>query len=40
LKYNAISSEDYLNGIINIRLCKMPVHLREKYKNFKLDFNF
>lgn len=40
LKYNAISSEDYLNGIINIRLCKMPVHLRDKYKNFKLDFNF
>jgi hypothetical protein len=40
LQNNAISSDDYLNGIINIRLCKMPAHLREKYKNFKLDFNF
>jgi hypothetical protein len=40
LKYNAISSDDYLNGILNIRLIKMPEKLRPKYKNFKLDFSF
>lgn len=40
LKYNAISSDDYLNGILNIRLIKMPEKLRLKYKNFKLDFSF
>jgi len=40
LKYNVIISEDYINGILNIRLIKMPKHLREKYKNFTLDFSF
>ena len=40
LKYNVISSDEYMNGILNIRLIKMPEKLREKYKNFKLDFSF
>ena len=40
LKYNVISCDDYLNGIINIRLTKMPEKLREKYKHFRLDFSF
>lgn len=38
LKYNVIMSDDYLNGILNIRLISMPKGLKEKYKNFKLDF--
>jgi hypothetical protein len=40
LKYNVISSDEYLNGIVNIRLTKMPEKLKSKYKNFKLDFSF
>lgn len=39
LKYNVILSDEYLNGILNIRLIKIPKGMREKYKNFKLDFS-
>jgi hypothetical protein len=40
IKLGVISSDDYYNGIINIRLPKMPLKLREKYKNVKIDINF
>lgn len=40
LKYNVITSEDYLNGIIHARLTKTPKNLKEKYKHFWLDFGF
>jgi hypothetical protein len=40
LKFNVLNSDEYLNGILNIRLCKCPENLKEKYKNFKLDFSF
>ena len=38
LKFNAILDDQYLNGIVNLRIPKIPKHLQEKYKNFSLDF--
>jgi len=40
LKNNVLNSDEFLNGIINLRIGKCPEHLKEKYKNFKLDFSF
>jgi hypothetical protein len=40
LHNNVLNSDEFLNGIINIRLTKCPLHLKDKYKNFKLDFSF
>jgi len=40
LKYNVLNSDEYLNGILNIRLSKCPENLKDKYKNLKLDFSF
>ncbi len=40
LHNNVLNSDEYLNGIINLRIGKIPEHLKEKYKNFKLDFSF
>lgn len=40
LKYNVICSDEYLNGIINLRIGSCPLHLKEKYKKFRLDFCF
>jgi len=40
LKYNVITSEEYLNGILNVRLVKTPKHLKSKYENFWIDFGF
>lgn len=33
LKENAILREDYYNGIINLRIGKMPIHLKERYSD-------
>lgn len=40
LKENVINSDEYLNGILNIRLPKMPEKLRPKYKNLKITVSF
>lgn len=40
LKENVLFNDDYLNGIVHIRLTNVPNHLKEKYKNFKIDFKF
>ena len=40
IKYNVIQSEDFYNGILNVRLIKMPLKLRDSYKNLKVDIQF
>jgi hypothetical protein len=40
IKLNVLNSDDFHNGIINIRLGVVPKHLKEKYKNFWVDFGF
>jgi len=40
LKNNVIISDEFLNGVMNLRIPKIPAHLREKYKNFKIDVQF
>ena len=40
IKLGVISSDDYYNGIINVRLPKMPPKLRDSYKNLKINIEF
>lgn len=40
IKLGVISSDEYYNGIINVRLPKMPLKLREQYKNIKIEIEF
>lgn len=40
LKHGALMSDEFLNGIIHIRLNGPPAHLKDKYKNFWVDFGF
>ena len=40
IKYNVIQSDEFYNGILNVRLIKMPFKLRDSYKNLKVDIQF
>lgn len=40
IKLGVISSDDFHNGILNVRLIKMPMKLRETYRNMKVDIQF
>ena len=40
LKENVIITDNYHNGILNLRIPKIPKHLQDKYKNFKCNFTF
>jgi hypothetical protein len=40
IHYNVITSDEFYNGILNVRIPKCPKHLKEKYKNLSMTFKF